>query len=206
MSKELEEKRKQEIVNACRELYKTKKFEEITIKDVANLTTFSRPSIYNYFQTKEEIFLEILKEEYEIWTIEIENKIYLKNEKLTIEEFSKLLSKLIAKREVLLKLLSMNLYDIEENSTIELLAKFKETIKDNIEVISKCLDKFFRISIEKKQVFLYSFLPLLYGIYPYTNITEKQSKAMKKAGLNYKKYSIYNLTYNSICLLLKSSL
>lgn len=206
MSKELEEKRKQEIVNACRELYKTKKFEEITIKDVANLTTFSRPSIYNYFQTKEEIFLEILKEEYEIWTIEIENKIYLKNEKLTIEEFSKLLSKLIAKREVLLKLLSMNLYDIEENSTIELLAKFKETIKDNIEVISKCLDKFFRISIEKKQVFLYSFLPLLYGIYPYTNITEKQSKAMKNAGLNYKKYSIYNLTYNSICLLLKSSL
>ena len=54
-SPELVKQRKEEIINACEELYKTMSFKEITLKDIADLTTFTRTSIYNYFQTKEEI-------------------------------------------------------------------------------------------------------------------------------------------------------
>ena len=50
--------RKEEIINACEELYQTVSFKDITLKDIAAKTTFSRTSIYNYFQTKEEIFLK----------------------------------------------------------------------------------------------------------------------------------------------------
>ena len=49
--------RKDEIVKALEILYHKKNFKEITLKEIADLTTFTRTSIYNYFQTKEEIFL-----------------------------------------------------------------------------------------------------------------------------------------------------
>ena len=66
-SKELTASRKEEIITACEELYKTMSFKEITIKEIGNTTSFTRTSIYNYFQTKEEIFLALLQREYERW-------------------------------------------------------------------------------------------------------------------------------------------
>ena len=56
-STELIIQRKNEIIDACAALYQTKGFREVTIKDISQKTSISRPSIYNYFETKEEIFL-----------------------------------------------------------------------------------------------------------------------------------------------------
>ena len=66
-SEELINARKEEIINACAALYETMSFKEITIRDISEKTSFSRPSIYNYFQTKEEIFLALLEREHEEW-------------------------------------------------------------------------------------------------------------------------------------------
>lgn len=52
--------RREEIINACSELYETMGFRDITLKEIGAYTSFSRPSIYNYFKTKEEIFLGLL--------------------------------------------------------------------------------------------------------------------------------------------------
>ena len=67
MQKETIDVRKEEIINSCEKLYKTNSFKEITIKSIGEETTFSRTSIYNYFQTKEEIFLALMKREYDRW-------------------------------------------------------------------------------------------------------------------------------------------
>ena len=58
-SPELAAARREEIVNACEKLYQTMSFKDITLKEIGNETSFSRPTIYNYFQTKEEIFLSL---------------------------------------------------------------------------------------------------------------------------------------------------
>ena len=64
-SPELTASRREEIVNACEKLYQTMSFKEITIKEIGAVTSFTRTSIYNYFQTKEEIFLALMQREYE---------------------------------------------------------------------------------------------------------------------------------------------
>ena len=66
-SEELTNARKAEIVNACAVLYETRSFKEITLKEIGEKTSFTRTSIYNYFQTKEEIFLALFQREYEAW-------------------------------------------------------------------------------------------------------------------------------------------
>ena len=196
------DERKDEIINACEELYQTKSFKEITLKDISEKTTFSRPSIYNYFQTKEEIFLALLKREYEKLLKDLEN-IYVKNDKLEKQEFAKQIALSIEKREQLLKLLSMNLYDMEENSRMEQLVEFKKSYGETLRYIKKLLDKFFKnMSEEEKEKFIFSFFPLMYGIYPYTCATEKQKEAMKNAEVPFKYFSIYEMVYESIIKLL----
>ena len=61
-SEELTNARKDEIINACASLYKMMGFKDITIRDIGAETSFTRTSIYNYFQTKEEIFWHCCKE------------------------------------------------------------------------------------------------------------------------------------------------
>lgn len=203
MGKEITDFRKEEIINACEKLYENNSFKDITIKLIGEETTFSRPSIYNYFQTKEEIFLALFQREYEKW-IEDLQEIYNKNEKLEKEEFADVLAKTIEKRVKLLKLLSMNLYDIEENSRIENLVEFKKSYGNAIGMVRKLLDKFFSKMTEKeKEEFIFSFFPSMFGIYPYAVVTEKQKQAMKEADVPYKYYSIYEIAKMSIRNLLR---
>ena len=192
MSKETETVRKEEIINACEELYKTTSFNEISIKLISEKTTFSRPSIYNYFNTKEEIFLALVTREYYKW-IEDLNKIYNKSS-LSKEEFANELAHSLEKRIILLKLISVNMYDMEENSSIECVTEFKVSYGKTIEIVKNCLIKFFKDMDDKEiEKFIYTFFPFMIGIYPYAVVTDKKKEAMKKANINYKYYSLFKI-------------
>lgn len=54
------EERKKEILQAAMTLYTNKKVSDITMQDIGKGVSFSRASIYNYFATKESIFLAFL--------------------------------------------------------------------------------------------------------------------------------------------------
>ncbi len=101
--------RRDEIISACAELYQKFSFKEITLQKIGDATTFTRTSIYNYFHTKEEIFLALLQREYELWIVELSD-IEKDNVALSSEEFADKLAKSLENRVQLLKLLSMNHY------------------------------------------------------------------------------------------------
>lgn len=204
MFSEIVDIRKEEIINACERLYKENSFRDITIKSIGEQTTFSRTSIYNYFHTKEEIFLALLKREYDRWIDDL-NEMYEQNNEMTREMFADKLSHTIEKRKNMLKLVSMNMYEIEDNSRLEELIEFKKSYSRAIKTVRKCVDKFLNNMKEKdkdKDKFIYLFFPFMYGIYPYTEATEKQMEAMKVAEVPSKLLSIYEITYNGILKLL----
>ncbi len=193
-SEELTAARKEEIITACAELYKTMSFKEITIKEIGNATSFTRTSIYNYFQTKEEIFLALLQREYELW-IDGLKQIQTEHEKMTKMEFADALARSLEERHNLLKIMSMNHYDMEDNSRIERLIEFKVVYGQSLAEVRNCLDKFFpEMTVQDKQDFIFSFFPFMFGIYPYTVVTEKQKEAMAQAKVNYVYMSIYEIT------------
>ncbi len=199
-SAELTNARREEIISACKELYKTMSFKDITIKEIANYTSFTRPSIYNYFETKEEIFLAILQKEYELWVKEIENVIG-ENETMTKEQLAEVLASSLENRALLLKLMSMNHYDMEANSRMEKLVEFKKAYGASLTVVEKLIGKF-RIEADSA-AFIYNFFPFIYGIYPYAVVTEKQQEAMKQAGIEYRYHTIYELAYGCALKLLE---
>lgn len=201
-SEELTAARKEEIITACAELYQTMSFKEITMKEIGKATSFTRTSIYNYFQTKEEIFLALLQREYESW-IESLTLIRTKHERMTPARFADALAKSLEDRKTLLKIMSMNHYDMEENSRIERLVEFKVVYGRSLAEMRNCLDKFFPdMSVGDQQDFIFSFFPFMFGIYPYTVVTEKQREAMEKAHVNYVYMTIYEITYAEVKKLL----
>lgn len=196
--------RKEEIINACEKLYQTMSFKDITLKEIGKETSFSRTSIYNYFQTKEEIFLALLKREYDAWIRELCEAME-SEETMTDDQIADVLARTLDNHRQLLKIMSMNHYDLEENSRMELLVEFKVSYGNAMKTVMAMLAKFRKdMDIEKRREFVYSFFPFMFGIYPYTVVTEKQKEAMKLAGVNYTYSSLYDLTFVAARRMLKN--
>ena len=194
--------RKEEIINACEKLYQTMSFKDITLKEIGNETSFSRPTIYNYYQTKEEIFLALFEREYVRWNDELQT-ILRDNRKLTKVELAEKLASSLANRQQLLKLLAMNNYDMEENSRPELLNSFKVAYGESIKNVCSILTKFCpKKSDQEIQNIIYIFFPFMFGIYPYTAVTDKQKKAMKDAKVDFVYQSVFEITNNCLLKLL----
>ena len=192
---ELIARRREEIVNACEQLYQTMSFKDITLKEIGQVTSFSRPTIYNYFQTKEEIFLALFQREYERWN-EALTGILHGNDSLTRDELAAKIAQSLAGRIQLLKLLSMNNFDMEANSRPELLTDFKRAYGASIQNVRLLLERFCpEMDAQERQQILYIFFPFMFGIYPYTAVTEKQKKAMEEAGVDFVYHTVYELTY-----------
>ena len=136
------------------------------------------------------------------WNEELQS-ILQENKKLSKEQLANKLASSLANRQQLLKLLSMNNYDMEENSRLELLISFKvaygESMKNVCRIITKfCPEK----SVQEIQNFIYIFFPFMFGIYPYTSVTDKQREAMKEANVDYVYQSIFEITNNCLLKLL----
>lgn len=199
---ELIEKRREEIINACEQLYQTMSFKEITLKEIGGVTSFSRPTIYNYFQTKEEIFLALFAREYDRWNEDL-TEMLEGYEALSSSELADKIAESLSKREQLLKLLSMNNFDMEANSRQELLTAFKTSYGRSMQLVCMLLGKFKPdMNVTEIQNFIYIFFPFMFGIYPYTAVTEKQRNAMNEAGVDYVYQSIYEITYTCLSRLL----
>ena len=144
---------------------------------------------------KEEIFLALFQREYELFAGDLD-ALCRREEALSTDALSAALARALENRPLMLKLLSMNLYDMEANSRMERLVEFKTAYGESKEALDRCLMKYVPSLDESgRQTFLYAFLPFVYGLYPYTVVTEKQREAMKAAGIHYIYMSTYEMAY-----------
>lgn len=203
-SQKLTQARRGEIISACAKLYGTMGFRDVTIKEISAETSFSRPSIYNYFRTKEEIFLALLEREYETWAEDLE-QIPAEHRTMSADELASALAHTLEKRALLLKIQAMNLYEIEENSRLERLEDFKRSFFRTMNAADSCLAKFLpEMTAQERNDFRYAFFPFIYGVYPYVFPTGKQCAAMKEAGISYQPVTIFEITYRCLKKLLRA--
>ena len=188
MVKKLIDQRKEEIISACEKLYQKLDFKDINIKLIGEQISVGRTSIYNYFRTKEEIFLALVEREYLKWNEDLFN-ILNQNKKISKENFIDKITNSLIKRKTLLKLISMNMFEMEANSRVESITNFKLAFKESIFLLEECLCKFFNIKEDEAEDITFTFLPFLVGIYPYTSVTNKMKEAINKANLKYKFYT-----------------
>lgn len=201
-SPELTEKRKNEILDACEKIYKTQGFYGVNIKEISTEISLTRPSIYNYFETKEEILLGLLIRKYESWCEALE-KIAGLADSLDRIGLSQHIAHTLEDQETLLRILNMNLFEIELNSRIERLADFKVQFKREITAFYAILHAYKAdVTDEECGAFCETFSAFLFGVFPFTKHTEKQNAAMQMAGVHMEEASIYEMVFHCLMKLL----
>ncbi len=193
--------REEEILNACEKLYGKMNFRDVTLKEIGAETSFSRPSIYNYFQTKEEIFLRLFEREYLLWCADLEE---IAAHGATADELPEKIARSLEKRELMLRLLAVNLYDMEENSRIGRLVSFKKAYGRSVLLFDGLLRQAFpgKSDAERRQTLVTAF-QFLHGVYPYAHATPKQIEAMDAAGVPHDSGTVYGLSLAGLKMILK---
>lgn len=198
----LAQMRREEIISACGQLYAQRGFQDVTIKDIGALTSFTRTSIYNYFETKEEIFLALLGQEYRDWISDLSAMAAAPED--GAEGLARGLAESLSRRETMLRLMSTSLFEMEENSRTEALADFKQTFLGLKATLGDCVAAYCpALTAEDLEAFLFAFLPLVYGVWPYATVTEKQRRAMEMAKVSYEPPTVYDLVYRGARMILE---
>ena len=157
--------RKEEIMSAALQLFQDKYFSEFTIKDIGALTSCSRTSIYNYFQTKEEIFLSIITSEYNAWIVDLDSLLH-KSEVPSRKQLAKQIAASLKKRELLLKIASSDLNGIIASSRSEFTSEYEAAKKNAAETLQKVLKRFCsELNAKTLPLRANSLLVVMHGIY-----------------------------------------
>ena len=193
--------RQQEIIKACEELYETMEYEEISIKEIAKYTSICRSNIYNYYQTKDEIFLDILEKDYLSWMEDIKDRM-TGEEEPGRESYCRNIAATAALHPRLLKLMSVHYITIEKNCSLEKLTAFKYAIHPFQETMEEILRIYFpKAPREKIQNFLFLLLSLIQGLYSMTSLCEKQVRAMQEVDPDYQMPDFTTALYQALYIL-----
>lgn len=193
--------RQNEIITAAKELYSEKGFEGVHFKAISEKTSFSRPTIYNYYKTKEEVLLDVLKNEYLKWG----EVLKAKTETISPDELCAFLPYSLKNRDIFLKLLSVDYTSVETGCTEEKLTEYKTAIQPVFSAFRTLTDKCFPNSKEKdKDLFNLLFFSLLGGLYSQLNLSEKQLNALRKANPNAIPPDYYETFYRALVTITKT--
>lgn len=169
-------------------------YDGVTFKAISEITTFTRPSIYNYYKTKDEVLLNLLGRELQDWQSNLVEGMNTQS-KMTKEQYSEFLTKTLLSHEKMLKLLSILFSVLETNSSVEKLADFKK-VSNVLDIIAASLDKYFPdASLEHKTRFVSAFSVYILGLYPISHLTQKQLDAGQMAGIHYAIHAVPDLEY-----------
>lgn len=195
--------RRDEIISACEQLYAQRGFNDVTIRDIGDLTSFTRTSIYNYFGTKEEIFLALLRREYIAWAGDLD--LLSVRGVAGRKALAEALAGTLDRRQTMLRLMSTSLFEMEERSRPEALTEFKRACKKRDAALDRCLASLCpEMDAEERKRFTLAFLPFVYGVYAYSTVAEKHRASMAQAALTYDPPTLHELIRRGAAMLLGS--
>lgn len=170
--------RKNEILDVAREQIMTMDYDAITLATIAEKTSISRPSMYHYYEKKENVFTDLMIREYEGLAEDMQG--FLKR-KTTRERFCRRLASILWKRQLLLKLLSLQLPVWRHEYSDENLKKFVEETAPYQETLKDVLIKQFpNATNEQRNMFIVQFSVYCNSLYVIEHLPISQMTAMKE--------------------------
>ncbi|MBE6164269.1 MAG: TetR/AcrR family transcriptional regulator [Streptococcus gallolyticus] len=177
-SKEAIQQRFDDILNRTRELFLEQDYTDISLASVAKELNISRPSLYNYFSSKEELFLALLKHEYLTCNDNFQRTF---TQKLPVETFCQQLVHIFYQQPLFIKLLSLHTTALENKCGYEIMAQFKQDtlpfFKTQYHIIQQ---QFPKATEEDCWTFLQRLTTLSQTFYQYANIPKNQIDIMAK--------------------------
>ena len=177
-SKEQKEQRIADIVDATARLYKELGFEDITFVRIAKEAKFTRSNLYKYFDSKEEIFLELISHDIVRWRKDVVAS-FPSGKNLVLKEFASKWARLHLRHKRLLNLMSILHNTLEKNVSLENLVAFKRRSQAELLIVSEVLCGMFpKLTIEQAAYFLELKLASAIGLFHMTDLSEMQQRVL----------------------------
>ncbi|MEZ7892665.1 MAG: TetR family transcriptional regulator [Candidatus Wallbacteria bacterium] len=184
-SEEQIQARIQEIVNAASIIYDSAGYEGLSFSAISEHTKFTRPNIYNYFKTKDEILLIIMKDDFKSFVTSLIKSFKL-NKLYSINEICEIWTNALIKHIRLLDLYALLSTFIEKNVSIKALSEFKKEMAKLQSMLLSLISQLFPNSSDDNVMnFFYFQLTLAFGLYPASKMGKCQIEALKLAGVSY---------------------
>jgi AcrR family transcriptional regulator len=130
------ESRKNEIYNATLTLYKKHGYENVSFNAIAKEANFTKSNMYRYFESKEDIFLNIFGDLFKIWQMHYVTELKKLNDNVSFVEFAQTWVNSFLKFPDFLDLTPLLFLTLEKNSSYNQLLKFKAMSRDLLIQIS----------------------------------------------------------------------
>ncbi|UAL07186.1 MAG: TetR/AcrR family transcriptional regulator [Candidatus Methanogranum gryphiswaldense] len=179
-SEKNKETRMNEIITASSEIYDEKKFNGLTFEAIAKRLNATRPLIYNYFSTKEEVVAVILSMDVAQWAKDLK-KTFKSGEKYDINEIADMWAECLMRHGRMVELYSIMHTVLEKNMSSEKLDEVRTKISESKESMIKLISKLVpELDYEKSSFFFDTQMSLAVGIYPIYSSTRNITDVTKE--------------------------
>lgn len=180
---EQKEVRRNAILDAARVLFSDLKYDEISLNAIAREAGISKPNVYRYFASREEIFLAIFEEEHGRFVSKLIERLKRLRGKDIVAGIARAWVDTGLEHPEFMELLPQLSISMEENSSVEQLVAFKQTTDANsAELIQELCNVYPQLNGETWGSIVSLAACLMTGLWPFTNPSDHVREAKQKAG------------------------
>lgn len=182
-SDQQKEQRINALVAATAHLFETQSFDAISLASIAKAAQFTRSNLYKYFQTKEDLFLELIKSDIIAWRADLVDTLAAL-EHPTPQIFAHDWVTVMMRHERLLRLYAILFTSLEKNCSVENLIAFKFALVQELSLLATVLNRLFpAMTLPMSTQFLTLVIALASGLYPMTQLSPAKKQALVEAQL-----------------------
>lgn len=122
------ETRRQDLLRAAAATFAERPYAEVKVAEIAAAAGLAKGTVYLYFRTKEELFLQLLLDELSAWLAEVEDALAGGDAPLAADPLADLLTRTLVRREQLTRLLALLHAVLEQNIEAPVALAFKQAI------------------------------------------------------------------------------
>jgi len=173
------ELRRQTILDMAWSLFQIQPYEAINMQEVAVQSGLAKGTLYLYFQTKEELFLAVLEQQFDGWMNEIDNTLSTLSRSTEAEVVVEAFSHSLASHPALLRLLAMSHSILEQNVNPDVVGRFKQATLTHLGKTGLILEQLLpQLQAGDGALFLLYGNALIVGLYGMANPTASAAKAL----------------------------
>lgn len=135
--------RRDAILQAARELFLELEYDEISLNGIAREAGFSKPNVYRYFSTREEIFLSIFQEEQCRFADALVRRLRRIQAKDPVNAIAKVWVEEAVKHRTWLDLLPQLATSVERNSSVNQILEFKKSGYEHFDKLVETLQELY---------------------------------------------------------------
>lgn len=176
--------RREAILSAARSLFSKLAYEEISLNAIAREAGISKPNVYRYFSTREEIFLAIFESERDDFVESFSSRLRRVRTKTSVA-ISRVWVETALKHKTLLDLLPQVSTSMEKNSSVEELVLFKQRGYGRFdELVNTLATAFPRLEPVQWATVLQCAFSMMAGLWPFSNPGDNVLEAMRHPDVN----------------------